>query len=65
MSEKNTFYLPKLKTFRHFFGKRELVNLLKDFEIIKAKEEKIKDVSHGKPHFHQIISALVKKKKEI
>jgi cyclopropane fatty-acyl-phospholipid synthase-like methyltransferase len=61
MIEKNTFYLPKPKTFRHFFEKRELKRLLKGFRIIKIKEEKIKDVHGDKPHSHQIISTIAKK----
>ena len=61
INEKNTFYLPRLKTFRHFFEKKELFYLLKNFEIIKIKDKKIKDIYHDKPHFHQVIIAIVKK----
>ena len=61
MVEENTFYSPKLETFRHFFGKKELLDLLKDFKVIKIEEKKIKDVYHDKPHFHHIIRVIVKK----
>lgn len=61
MIEKNTFYLPQLKIFRHFFEKKELFNLLKNFEIIEIKEKKIKDIYHDKRHFHHIIKIILKK----
>jgi len=62
ITEKNTFYLPKLKTHRHFFEVQEVLRLLKDFKILRIKEEKRKDVSHGKIHFHQIITVIAKKR---
>jgi 2-polyprenyl-3-methyl-5-hydroxy-6-metoxy-1,4-benzoquinol methylase len=62
IDEKNTFYLPKLKIFRHFFEKRELLKLLKNFEILKIEERKLRDTSHSGIHFHRIIIAIVKKR---
>lgn len=61
MVEKNTFYSPKLKTFRHFFEKKELLNLLRGLKIIKLQEEKIKEKHKEKEHFHQIIKVIAKK----
>ena len=61
MIEKNTFSLPKLKTYRHFFTTKELSNLLKSFKILKIEEKRKKDVSHEKPHFHWLIQAITKK----
>lgn len=61
MIEKNTFYLPKLKTPRHFFERKELLNLLGSFKVIKIKEQKLKDMHHGKVHLHCIIKAIGKK----
>lgn len=58
--EKNTFFLPKIKTFRHFFQKRELLNLLKDFKIITMKEKRKRDI-HNKIHFHHLIRIVAKK----
>lgn len=61
MIEYNTFCLPKFKTFRHFFEKKELLSLLKNLEIIKLQEEKIREKHKEKEHFHQIIRVIVKK----
>lgn len=61
MVEENTFYLPRLNSFRHFFDKKELLNSLKDSNIIKIEEKKIKDAHGGEPHFHQIISVIARK----
>jgi cyclopropane fatty-acyl-phospholipid synthase-like methyltransferase len=58
--EKNTFYFPKIKMVRHYFEKKELLELLKDFEIIKIEEEYKKD-THEKIHFHNIIGVVAKK----
>lgn len=54
MIEKNSFYLPKLKTYRHFFTKKELLTL---FENPQLKEGKIKDTNHC----HEIIKVIYKK----
>jgi len=59
--EKNTFYLPKIKMYRHFFSKKELLNLLGNFQVIKIREEKIKDV-HDFPHYHSLIRVIARKK---
>lgn len=60
--EHNTFYIAKSKTFRHFFEKKELIDLLNDFKIIKLKKEKIKDSHGGRgTHFHNIIKVIAKK----
>lgn len=59
--EENTFYLPKYKTFRHFFTQKELKELFKDFKIIYLKQQKIKDIGHGEPHFHNVIGLLAQK----
>jgi len=64
MIERNTFYLAKLKTYRHFFEKRELLNLLKNLKIIQVKEGRLKDIHNNKPYFHQIIKIVAVKKKE-
>lgn len=61
MVEKNTFYLSRLNIFRHFFDKKELLNLLRDSKTIKIGEKKIKEVHGDEPHFHQIISVIAKK----
>lgn len=61
MTEKNTFYLPKLKTYRHFYESKELLNLLKGFKILKIEEKKKEDF-HNKSHFHWIIKYVGIKK---
>lgn len=58
---KNTFYIPKIKSFKHFFTKNELKKYFNDFKIIYLKEKRIKDTSHGEPHFHNIIELIAKK----
>lgn len=60
--EKNTFYLPRYKTYRHFFTQKELKNLFKDFKIHHLKQKQIKDI-HDRPHFHNVIEILAQKKK--
>lgn len=60
--EKNTYYLPKYKTYRHFFTKEEIKKSFNDFKIIYFKKKKIKDTGHSKPHFHNIIELLAQKK---
>jgi len=62
MTEENTFYLPKYKTFRHFFKKENLLGLLRPLEIIKIKEEETKDIHNNKPETHHIIKVIAKKK---
>lgn len=62
MVGKNTFYLPQLKTFRHFFEKKEMLSLLKGFRVLKIETKKIKDINNKKSHFHQIIRITVKKR---
>lgn len=59
----NTFYFPKIKTNRHFFEKKELLNLCKNFEIIKLKEKRIIHVHKKtkKLHHHWIIRIIAKK----
>lgn len=59
--EKNTFYLPKLKTYRHFFTKKEIKEKFKDFNIILLKQKEILDTGHDKPHYHNIIEFLAQK----
>ena len=61
--EENTFYLPKARIYRHFFTKEELKKMFSEFEIIQLKERKIRDYSHGQPHFHQVITFVAKNKK--
>jgi len=61
--EKNTFYLPKFKTYRHFFTKTEIKEKFKDFNIILLKQKEILDTGHDKPHYHNIIEFLAQKKK--
>lgn len=59
--EENTFYLPKYKTYRHFFTKKEIIKILQEFKIIHLKQKKIKDTGHGQPHFHNVIEIIAKK----
>jgi len=61
--EENTFFLKKMRVFRHFFTKVELKNMFEDFEIIYLKQKKIEDKSHDKPHFHSVINMLARKKR--
>ncbi|MBU4351263.1 class I SAM-dependent methyltransferase [Candidatus Parcubacteria bacterium] len=65
--EKNTFYFPKMRTPRHFFEKKELFNLCKNFEIIKLEEKKIIHTHMGseKPHRHWIIRVIAKKERSV
>jgi len=60
--EKNTYHLPKHKTYRHFFTKEEIKELFNDFRIIYLEMKNIKDSGHGEPHFHNIIELLAQKK---
>ncbi|MBU1176901.1 methyltransferase domain-containing protein [Patescibacteria group bacterium] len=60
--EKNTFYLPKFKIYRHFFTKTEIKEKFKDFNIILLKQKEILDTGHDKPHYHNIIEFLAQKK---
>ncbi len=60
--EKNTFYLPKLKAYRHFFEKEELEEVFKNFKIEHIEKKKFKDVWHGDPHFHHTIELIAKKR---
>jgi 2-polyprenyl-3-methyl-5-hydroxy-6-metoxy-1,4-benzoquinol methylase len=59
--ERNTFYLPKFKTLRHFFRKREILNLFKDFKILKIEEGKVIHIHNNRTHSHWIIRAIIKK----
>jgi len=61
--EENTFYLPKFKTYRHFFTKTEIKEKFKDFNIILLKQKEILDTGHDKPHYHNIIEFLAQKRK--
>lgn len=63
--EKNTFYLPKYKTYRHFFTKNELQEKFKNFKIILLKQKQILDKGHDKPHYHNVIELLAQKKKTV
>jgi len=60
--EKNTFYFPKLKTYRHFFTKEEIKELFKGWEIIHLQQREICD-EHGsaEKHKHNIIEFIAKK----
>jgi 2-polyprenyl-3-methyl-5-hydroxy-6-metoxy-1,4-benzoquinol methylase len=62
-TEENTFYLPKYKTYRHFFTQKELKQMFKDFKVLHLKQKQIKDTGPIKPHFHNIIQLLAQKKK--
>jgi len=59
--EENTFYLPKLKTYRHFFTEKEIKEKFKDFNIILSRQKEILDTGHDKPHYHNIIEFLAQK----
>jgi 2-polyprenyl-3-methyl-5-hydroxy-6-metoxy-1,4-benzoquinol methylase len=61
--EKNSFYLPKHKTYRHFFTQKELKQMLKNFKIIHLKQKQIIDSGPPKPHFHNIIEIIAQKKR--
>lgn len=61
--EENTFYLPKHKTYRHFFTQKELQEKFKKFKIILLKQKQILDKEHDKPHYHNIIELLAQKEK--
>ncbi|MEA2113382.1 MAG: methyltransferase domain-containing protein [Patescibacteria group bacterium] len=63
--EKNTYYLPKHKIYRHFFTQKELKEKFEDFKIVYLKQKKILDTGHGKPHYHSIIELLAQKKKAV
>ncbi len=58
--EKNTFYLPKFKTYRHFFTKDEIKSYFKDYQIILLKQKQIFDTGHDQPHYHNIIEFIGK-----
>lgn len=60
--EKNTFYISKLNLIRHFFTPEDMEKLLKEFNVLYLKQIKIKDVSHGEPHIHDIIKSVIKKR---
>jgi cyclopropane fatty-acyl-phospholipid synthase-like methyltransferase len=60
MIEKNTFYFPDMKIVRHYFQKKEVMNLLKDFKILRIKEEKGELLQ--KSHFHNTIQVIAIKK---
>ena len=59
--ERNTFYLPSMKTYRHFFTKEEIKTIFGDLNIINLKERRFKDIGHGSPHFHETIEMIAKK----
>lgn len=59
--EKDTFYLPKFKTHRHFFTSQELRKVFQDFKIVDLAERKFKDTGHGEHHFHDVIEILARK----
>ena len=59
--EENTFYLPKFKIHRHFFTLQELKEMFQDLKIIYLEQRKIKDIGHGKSHFHNVIEILAQK----
>jgi len=61
--EENTFYMPKYKTYRHFFEDKEIKEYFKDFKIIHLRQKTIKDIGHDKPHLHKIIEIFAQKKK--
>jgi len=61
--EKNTFFLPKLNIYRHFFTKKELQHYFKDWKIIFLKQREKED-KHGREgkHYHNIIEIVAQKK---
>jgi len=63
MPERYTFFIYNFKTYHHFFEKEELLNLLKDFEVLKIEEKRIKEKHGGKTHFHHLIRIICKKNK--
>ncbi|MHA1470133.1 MAG: class I SAM-dependent methyltransferase [Candidatus Asgardarchaeia archaeon] len=61
--EKDTFYLPKYKTYRHFFTQKKLKKMFKDFKTIYLKQKQIKDAGPKRPHFHNVIEIIAQKKR--
>jgi len=61
MIEKNTFYSSKRNSYLHYFTKKEILSLFKDFEIIYCAEGAELDISHASPHYHGFIEYLGKK----
>jgi tellurite methyltransferase len=61
MVEKNTFYSRKRNSYLHYFTKKEILTLLKDFEVIYCADGTELDISHAKPHYHGFIEYLGKK----
>jgi len=60
--EKNTFYIPRLKSYRHFFTIQEIKKFFQGYKIIflrqKQKIDYHKDI--GK-HYHNVIEVIIKK----
>lgn len=51
-------------TVKHYFKKNELRSLFSDFDILEYEEERFKDCSHGKPHYHGIAILFARKRSE-
>lgn len=60
--EKNTFFIPKLKSFRHFFTVGELKDFFQDWTVVFLKQKEKKDYHQDiGQHWHNIIEIIVKK----
>lgn len=59
--EENTFYMPKMGFYRHFFTSDELREYFSDYEIVLFNQKKIEDLSHDSPHFHHTIEMIARK----
>ena len=59
--EKNTFYFPRIKSARHYYQKKELLDILKPFEIIRFEEIYKKRILRT-AHFHNFFRVIAKKK---
>lgn len=61
--EKNTYYIEKAQTYRHFFTRDELEKLLKPLEIVEVEQNDIDDFDEKfGSHRHNIIELIAKKK---
>ena len=60
--EKNTFFLRKIDSFRHFFTTRELKKFFRGWKIIFLKQRQKKDFRPDiGEHYHNIIEIIAKK----
>jgi len=53
--EENTFYSRKMRTYRHYFIKDEIVLPFADFRLLYHADGTELDLDHGEPHYHGFI----------